>query len=256
MESTDMHIEKTGTGLRTGVSEITLYTLLTSRGPSPDMDDFLHPDSGPARLRSSALQHTEFLVHSCASPCSESMCLQSWWQWSEALPAQGPPACSPSILKSCPPMLRLVSHTWSCVPADPTSARLLCILQTRHCCPGRNPYSQCTSQGRLKSRSGIRIWLPASLGAGTSQSGSDNLWYPNARPQVRHGALPSFCEGCTPASGCLCHTLAVFIAISWLHYGERVSWWCLLHSNKPVPTLVLVWRGLAELYLGGSEYRL
>lgn len=153
MESTDMHIEKTGTGLRTGFSRLPLYTLLTSRGPSPDMDDF-----PPSRLRPSPAEVFSTSTHraSCAAvllPADDSDLRPGLFpEHSRVLSTNakvGLPTPGAVLLPS-PPL---------CLPEH------LLQAQTRHCCPGRNPYSQCTAQGRLKSRFGNQIRFPASLGS-------------------------------------------------------------------------------------------
>lgn len=190
-----MHIEKTGSGPRTGFSRLPLYTLLTSRGPSPDMDDF-----PPSRLRPSPAEVFSTSTHraSCAAVL---------------LPADDSdlrPGCSPSTLESCPPMLRLVSpHLELCFCRPHPSACLSTFCKHRQGTVAQAEIPTVSAQLRVdwSHASGIRFdFLPAlaaehhSLVLTTCDTQMPGLMWDVALPS-------SFCEGypCFWLSVCVTH---------------------------------------------------
>lgn len=237
-----------------GFWEITFVHSFNEQGPIsrhgwlPSIQTQAQPGRG--------LQHfnTQSLVHSHASPCSESMCLQSWWQWSEALPAQGPPACSPSTLKSCPPMLRLVSpHLELCSCRPHPSARLSTFCKHRQGTAAQAEIPTVSAHLRVdwSHASGIRFdFLPAlaaehhSLVLTTCDTQMPGLKWDMALPSSFCEGYPCFWLSLSHISCLHCHLLAPL-------WGEGFRGDACSIATSLCLLCVLVWRGLAELYLGG-----
>ena len=116
-----MHRQKTGTGQWTGFSRtLPLYTLLTSRGPSPAMDDF-----PPSRLRPSPAEVFSTSTHtaSCAAvllPAAIACVCKADGSNPRPCRPRGPqrvPLALSSPVHQCEGWS---PHTRSCVPAVPT----------------------------------------------------------------------------------------------------------------------------------------